>query len=49
MKINLGKLLKGAVRAVKNNPELALMVVGAVAPKLAGKAAKVAAAAKAVE
>jgi hypothetical protein len=37
--MNLSKMLKGAVRVVKNNPEIALMVAGAVAPKVVAKAA----------
>jgi hypothetical protein len=39
--MNIGKLLKSAVRAVKKNPEVALIVVGLVAPKLAAKAAPI--------
>lgn len=49
MKINLKKLLASAVKVVKNNPEIALMVVGAVAPKAAAKLVKVAAIVKAVK
>lgn len=40
-KLNIGKLLKGAVRAVKKNPEIALAVAGIVAPKLVAKAAPI--------
>ncbi|HEX8415641.1 MAG TPA: hypothetical protein VF637_17440 [Sphingomicrobium sp.] len=38
MKLNIGKLLKSVVRKVKDNPEIALMVLGVVSPKLARKA-----------
>lgn len=41
MKINLGKLLKGAVAKAKANPEVALMVAGLIAPKLVAKAAPI--------
>lgn len=37
--MSLGSLLKKASRAVKKNPELALVVFGVVAPGLARKAA----------
>lgn len=39
--MNLGKILKSAVKKAKENPELALVVVGLVAPGLARKAAPV--------
>ncbi len=39
--MNLGKLLKSVVKKAKENPELALVVVGLVAPKLASKVAPV--------
>lgn len=35
--MNLGRLLDKAVAVVKKNPELALLVVGALAPKAAAK------------
>ena len=41
MKINIGKLLKSVVKKAKENPELALVVVGLVAPGLAKKAAPI--------
>lgn len=46
MKLNIGKLLKKAVRTVKANPEIAVIAVGLVAPKAAAKIASVAAKAK---
>lgn len=39
--MNIGKLLKGAVRAAKKNPEIALGVVGLVAPKLVKRIAPI--------
>lgn len=39
--MNLGKILKGAVRVVKQNPEIALAVAGLVSPKLVMKVAPV--------
>jgi hypothetical protein len=39
--MNLKKLLKSAVRAVKANPEIALAVVGLASPKLVAKVAPV--------
>lgn len=39
--MNMGKLLKGAVRAAKKNPEIALGVVGLVAPKLVKRIAPI--------
>ena len=45
--MKIGKLFAYAVRVVKANPEIALMVVGAVAPKLAKHAIKAAAVVKA--
>lgn len=41
MKINLNKLLGSIVKKAKENPELALVVVGLVAPKVAAKAAPI--------
>lgn len=38
--MNIGRLLKKAGRAVKENPEIALMVLGVVAPKAARKVAE---------
>lgn len=35
--MNIGKLLKGAVRLIKKNPEIALAVTGVIAPGLARK------------
>jgi ABC-type uncharacterized transport system substrate-binding protein len=35
--MNIGKLLKGAVKVVKENPEVALAVLGIAAPKVAKK------------
>lgn len=37
--MGLGKLIKSAARVVKNNPEIALVFAGVVAPKLVRKAA----------
>lgn len=45
MKINIGKLASAAVRAAKKNPEIALGVVGLVAPKLVKRIAPIVAAA----
>ena len=39
--MNLGKILKSVVKKAKDNPELALIVVGLVAPKVAAKAAPI--------
>lgn len=39
--MNLGKILKSAVRTVKQNPEIALAAAGLIAPKLMAKAAPV--------
>ena len=39
--MNLGKLLSSVVKKAKDNPELALIVVGLVAPKVAAKAAPI--------
>lgn len=44
--MNLGKLLGKVVRAAKDNPEIALAVVGLAAPGLAAKAVRVVAKAK---
>jgi len=41
VKINLGKLLRSAVKIVKENPELALGVAGVIAPKVVKKVAPV--------
>jgi len=41
LKINLGKLLRGAVKIVKDNPELALGVAGVIAPKVVKKVAPI--------
>jgi hypothetical protein len=40
-KLNLGSLLGKAVKAVKKNPEIALVVAGVIAPKLVAKAAPI--------
>ncbi|SOB81162.1 hypothetical protein SAMN06297144_1430 [Sphingomonas guangdongensis] len=37
--MNLGKLLKSVAKKAKENPELALIVLGIAAPKLAAKVA----------
>lgn len=42
--MNVKKIANGAVKTVKQNPELALLLFGIVAPKLAKKAAPVIAA-----
>lgn len=47
--MNVKKIANGAVKTVKQNPELALLLLGIVAPKLAVKAGKVVAAAKVVK
>lgn len=39
--MNIGKLLGGIVKKAKENPELALVVVGLVAPKVAAKIAPI--------
>ena len=39
--MNLGKILKSVVRKAKENPELALVLLGLVAPKVAAKAAPI--------
>lgn len=39
--MNLGKILKTAARKAKENPELALVLLGLVAPKVAAKAAPI--------
>lgn len=39
--MNIGKLLEGVARKAKENPELALVVVGLVAPKAVAKAAPI--------
>lgn len=39
--MNLGKLIKSAANVAKRNPEVALMIVGAVSPKLVAKAAPI--------
>jgi len=39
--MNLGNILRGAVRAAKQNPEIALAVAGLVSPKLVTKIAPV--------
>jgi hypothetical protein len=39
--MNLKKLLKSAVRAVKANPEIALAAVGLASPKLVAKVAPI--------
>jgi hypothetical protein len=41
MKLNIGRLLGKIATAAKNNPEIALAVVGLAAPKLVKKAAPV--------
>lgn len=45
--MNIGKLLKSVVKKARENPELALVVVGLVAPGVARKAAPIVAAATA--
>jgi hypothetical protein len=47
--MNLGKLLKGAAKFVKANPEIALVVAGAIAPKLVAKGVRIAAKVKAAK
>lgn len=39
--MNIGKILKTAARKAKENPELALVLLGLVAPKVAAKAAPI--------
>jgi hypothetical protein len=39
--MNIGKLLKGAVRAAKKNPEIALAVAGVIAPGVVKKIAPI--------
>lgn len=39
--MNIGKILKSAARKAKENPELALVLLGLVAPKVAAKAAPI--------
>lgn len=39
--MNLSKILKSAVKKAKENPELALVLLGLVAPKVAAKAAPI--------
>jgi hypothetical protein len=41
MKLNIGRLLGKLATAAKNNPEIALAVVGMAAPKLVKKAAPI--------
>ena len=42
MKLKIGKLLGGIARKAKENPEVALMLLGLAAPKVAAKVAKAA-------
>lgn len=39
--MKIGRLLKRAARTVKDNPEIALVVLGVVAPKVARKIVEV--------
>ncbi|WP_164521230.1 hypothetical protein [Sphingomonas sp. ABOLF] len=41
MKLNIGKLLKTVARAAKDNPEIALGVVGLIAPKVVKRIAPI--------
>lgn len=45
--MNIGKIISGAVGAVKRNPALALALVGLFAPKVAAKVAQAVTIAKA--